>query len=73
MANRRARKAKDPLQAVELASGFTWEALQLRLRTTNRKIRKLLAMKVKPRAGRKSRSRAGTSRRRDRRPARVVA
>jgi hypothetical protein len=55
MANRQLFTVDDRLRAIELDPDFTWESLQLRLRSTNRKIRMLLAMNVKPRTKRTAR------------------
>jgi hypothetical protein len=55
MANRQHSSVADKFRAVALDPDFTWEVLQLRLRNTDRKIRKLLAMKMKTHPKRKSR------------------
>jgi hypothetical protein len=57
MANQQLFTVDDRLRAIELDPDFTWESLQLRLRSTNRKIRMLLAMSVKPRTKRTARAR----------------
>jgi hypothetical protein len=46
MMNRQRLTMDDRLRAIELDPNFTWETLQLHLRNTDRKIRKLLAAAV---------------------------
>jgi hypothetical protein len=71
MMNRQRLTVDDRLRAIELDPGFTWENLQLRLRNTDRKIRKLLAMSAK--TSRRRKPRAGIQARTSRRQAaRVV-
>jgi hypothetical protein len=56
MANRRRQTVEDRLRAIELDPDFTWEALQLRHRNTQRKIRKLRAVKIRVRVKVKAQS-----------------
>jgi hypothetical protein len=47
MAARQSRTVEDRLRAIELDPDLTWETLQLRLRNTDRKIRKLRAARIR--------------------------
>jgi hypothetical protein len=66
MENRRPLTIEDKLRAIELDPDLTWAGLQLHIRNTERKIRKLLVMEVKTRSKRKSRPRAQTRQQRNR-------